>query len=148
MAAPRARGPAAPGTDASGARPPEYTQDGNHWQESGVDTQLLRLGQDPVALFTATAASGPLGRYVARYGPGLHSVAWTIDDLWAAETLLRRRNVRITGADVPGGIYASGGHIGAVGRVDGQRVRRRLTRRRADGLMAGRDSSTYGVSPG
>ncbi|WP_405836578.1 VOC family protein [Streptomyces sp. NBC_01518] len=81
---------------------PIGTQDGNHWQESGVDIQLLRLGQDPVALFTATAASGPLGRYVARYGPGLHSVAWTIDDLWAAETLLRRRNVRITGADVPG----------------------------------------------
>jgi hypothetical protein len=70
--------------------------------ESGAESELLWLGNIPVALFTATDADGPLGRYLARYGPGLHSVAWTIEDLWSTETLLRRRNVRITGADVPG----------------------------------------------
>jgi hypothetical protein len=39
---------------------------------------------------------------VARYGTGLHSVAWTVEDLWGAETLLRRKDIRITGSDIPG----------------------------------------------
>ncbi|AXI76299.1 VOC family protein [Peterkaempfera bronchialis] len=70
--------------------------------ESGAVSEMLWLGGIPVALLTATDGDGPLGRYVARYGTGLHSVAWTVEDLWAAETLLRRRGVRITGVDVPG----------------------------------------------
>jgi hypothetical protein len=70
--------------------------------QSGAESELLWLGNIPVALFTATDASGPLGRHLARHGPGLHSVAWTIEDLRSTEDLLRRRNVRITGTDAPG----------------------------------------------
>lgn len=77
-----------PGTDAS--------------LESGATSTMLWLGDIPLALLIATDTEGPLGRYVARHGAGLHSVAWTVDDLWGAETQLRRRGVRVTGVDLPG----------------------------------------------
>jgi hypothetical protein len=70
--------------------------------ESGARSEMLWLGRSPIGVFTATDTTGPLGHYVERYGSGLHSVAWTVLDLWKAETLLRRRNMRITGIDVPG----------------------------------------------
>jgi catechol 2,3-dioxygenase-like lactoylglutathione lyase family enzyme len=70
--------------------------------ESGARSEMLWLGRSPVCVFTATDMTGPLGHYVSRYGAGLHSVAWTVTDLWKAETLLRRRGLRITGVDVPG----------------------------------------------
>jgi Glyoxalase/Bleomycin resistance protein/Dioxygenase superfamily len=70
--------------------------------ESGARTELLWLGHLPVAVFTAVSDEGPLARYIARYGTGLHSVAWTVQDLWRTETILRRRRIRITGADLPG----------------------------------------------
>lgn len=70
--------------------------------ESGARSEMLWLGGSPVGIFTATDLSGPLGHYISRYGAGLHSVAWTVADLWKAEALLRRRGLRITGVDVPG----------------------------------------------
>jgi Glyoxalase/Bleomycin resistance protein/Dioxygenase superfamily len=70
--------------------------------ESGTDSELLWIGRLPVAVFTAVSDAGPLARYVARHGTGLHSVAWTVQDLWGTETILRRRDIRITGVDLPG----------------------------------------------
>lgn len=70
--------------------------------ESGARSEMLWLGQSPIGIFTATDMTGPLGHYVSRYGAGLHSVAWTVADLWKSETLLRRRGLRVTGVDVPG----------------------------------------------
>jgi hypothetical protein len=70
--------------------------------ESGARTELLWIGHLPVAVFTAVGDEGPLARYVARHGTGLHSVAWTVQDLWRTETILRRRDIRITGVDLPG----------------------------------------------
>jgi hypothetical protein len=70
--------------------------------ESATDTELLWIGHLPVAVFTAPGDEGPMARYVARYGAGLHSVAWTVQDLWGTETIVRRRDIRITGVDLPG----------------------------------------------
>jgi hypothetical protein len=70
--------------------------------ESGARSELLWLADMPIALFTATSDDGLMGRYLARHGTGLHSVAWTVQDLWVTETLLRRKDIRITGVDVPG----------------------------------------------
>jgi hypothetical protein len=70
--------------------------------ESGARAELLWLGHLPVAVLTTVSDEGPLARYVARYGTGLHSVAWTVRDLWRTETILRRKDIRITGTDLPG----------------------------------------------
>lgn len=64
-----------------------------HW------TTMLQLGPSTVALFSAGEddESGTIARYIDRFGAGLHSLAWRVDDLEAAETLVRERGVTITG---------------------------------------------------
>jgi hypothetical protein len=73
--------------------------------ESGARSELLWLGQSPLCLLIATDEVGQLGKYVARYGTGLHSVAWTIDDMWGTQIQLERQGVRVTGIDLPGRHY-------------------------------------------
>ena len=46
------------------------------------------------------AASGPIGRFVAKFGPRWHSIAWYCDDVAAAADRLRSAGVRVLG---PGG---------------------------------------------
>ncbi|MDO9486206.1 MAG: hypothetical protein Q7K25_09135 [Actinomycetota bacterium] len=71
--------------------------------ESGAaSSEMLWLGTMPICIFAADDEVGPLGHFVARNGPGLHSVAWTVNDIWKTESLLRRAELRITGVDIAG----------------------------------------------
>jgi len=71
-------------------------------EESGAFSEIIWLGTLPICIFAASDDDGQLGSFVAKYGAGLHSVAWTVDDLWRTETMLRRNGIRITGVDLPG----------------------------------------------
>jgi methylmalonyl-CoA/ethylmalonyl-CoA epimerase len=68
----------------------------------GATSRMLWHGGLPLILLGAATADGPVGRFMARWGPGMHSVAWEIDDMWTVEHLLRQANIRITGVNVPG----------------------------------------------
>lgn len=70
--------------------------------ESGARSEIHWLGDVPICLLVPTDESGQLAHYVARHGTGLHSVAWTVEDLWASDAKLRRQDVRLTGVDLPG----------------------------------------------
>ncbi|MDO8731889.1 MAG: hypothetical protein Q7L55_04860 [Actinomycetota bacterium] len=71
--------------------------------ESGAAaSEMVWLGTTPFCIFAADDEVGPLGHFVARNGPGLHSVAWTVEDFWKTEALLRRYEYRITGVDISG----------------------------------------------
>ncbi len=70
--------------------------------ESGARSEIVWIGGTPFCVIVPTDERGPLGQYVARHGSGLHSVAWTVDDLWATEARLRQHDVRITGVDIAG----------------------------------------------
>jgi len=71
--------------------------------ESGAAaSEIVWLGGIPFCIFAADDETGPLGHFVARNGPGLHSVAWTVNDIWKTESLLRRSELRITGVDIAG----------------------------------------------
>ncbi|MBW8826194.1 MAG: hypothetical protein JF603_07585 [Acidobacteria bacterium] len=67
------------------------------FEEPGGEQQVTtaRLGHTQVALLAAAGPRGPLGQYVERFGPGLHSVAWRVDDLWVAENLIRQRGIHV-----------------------------------------------------
>lgn len=55
-----------------------------HRQElagQGVEAASLLVGTSRVELLTATAADTPVGRFLARRGPGLHHVAYEVDDV-------------------------------------------------------------------
>ncbi|HLG68460.1 MAG TPA: VOC family protein [Acidimicrobiales bacterium] len=64
-------------------------------------TTMLWLGRSPVALFAAKGddTTGTIGRYLTRFGPGLHSLAWRVRDLQGAEDALRRRGCTIVGVN-------------------------------------------------
>lgn len=63
-------------------------------------TTKARVGTTDLAVFAAPGTEGTIGRFVARYGPGLHSVAWHVDDLWVVENVLRDSGITITGTNV------------------------------------------------
>jgi hypothetical protein len=66
-----------------------------HW------TTMLQVGPTTIALFAAAAddTTGTIGRYVDRYGAGLHSLAWRVSDLEGAEARVRDRGLTVTGVN-------------------------------------------------
>jgi len=50
----------------------------------GVEAAYLRLGTGRVELVSPLAGDTPVGRFLARRGPGMHHVAFEVDDLAAA----------------------------------------------------------------
>ncbi len=66
-----------------------------HW------STVLRIGGTQIAVFAAseTDTDGVIGRFVDRYGAGLHSLAWRVDDLQAAEEAVRSRGLTVTGVN-------------------------------------------------
>ena len=52
--------------------------------EQGVDAASLRIGADRVELLAALGNDTPVGRFLAKRGPGMHHVAYEVDDVGAA----------------------------------------------------------------
>jgi methylmalonyl-CoA/ethylmalonyl-CoA epimerase len=50
----------------------------------GVDAVYLQVGEGRVELVTPLAEDTPVGRFLAKRGPGMHHVAFEVDDLDAA----------------------------------------------------------------
>jgi methylmalonyl-CoA/ethylmalonyl-CoA epimerase len=51
--------------------------------EQGVETATLRVGTGRVELLQATGPDTPVGRFLERRGPGLHHVAFEVEDVAA-----------------------------------------------------------------
>jgi len=52
--------------------------------DQGVEAAYLRLGQGRVELLAALDDDTPVGRFLARRGPGIHHVAFEVEDLGSA----------------------------------------------------------------
>lgn len=68
------------------------------WED--VDSQQVRAhfipaGPAALELLEATSPDSPIGRFLARRGPGLHHVTLRVDDIAAALAELRQRGVRL-----------------------------------------------------
>jgi len=50
-------------------------------EDQGVDTALLRVGQDRIELLASRGPDSPVGRFLDRRGPGMHHVAFEVDDV-------------------------------------------------------------------
>jgi hypothetical protein len=82
---------------------PRFSDEGRvEGGESGATAEVLWVGPSPLAVFVPAGTQSPLTGFLSRYGPGVHSVAWSVDDIWTVESLLRRHGVRITGTDIEG----------------------------------------------
>jgi methylmalonyl-CoA/ethylmalonyl-CoA epimerase len=49
--------------------------------EQGVEAASLRIGPGHVELLSALGPDTPVGRFLLRRGPGMHHVAYEVDDL-------------------------------------------------------------------
>ena len=57
-------------------------------EEQGVETALLRVGNDRIELLSSLDPDTPVGRFLERRGPGMHHVAFEVDDVAAELELL------------------------------------------------------------
>jgi methylmalonyl-CoA/ethylmalonyl-CoA epimerase len=52
--------------------------------DQGVEAASLRIGADRVELLAALDEDTPVGKFLAKRGPGMHHVAYEVDDVGAA----------------------------------------------------------------
>jgi methylmalonyl-CoA/ethylmalonyl-CoA epimerase len=53
-------------------------------EDQGVEAAYLRVGEGRVELMSAIEEDTPVGRFLARRGPGMHHVAYEVPDVAAA----------------------------------------------------------------
>jgi len=53
-------------------------------EDQGVEAVYLRVGSGRVELMSALAEDTPVGRFLAKRGPGMHHVAYEVPDVTAA----------------------------------------------------------------
>jgi methylmalonyl-CoA/ethylmalonyl-CoA epimerase len=63
--------------------------------EQGVDAALLDVGDGHIELLQPLGPDTPVGKFLARKGPGLHHVAYRVDDVEATLQALSQRGLRL-----------------------------------------------------
>lgn len=63
--------------------------------DQGVDAVYLRIGDGRVELVSPLAADTPVGRFLAKRGPGMHHVAFEVADVAAAIDELGRAGATV-----------------------------------------------------
>jgi len=63
--------------------------------EQGVDAVLLDVGENHVELLAPLGDDTPVGKFLARKGPGLHHVAYQVADIDATLDALRAAGLRL-----------------------------------------------------
>ena len=63
--------------------------------EQGVEAVLLDVGDSHVELLKPLAEDTPVGRFLAKKGPGLHHVAYRVDDVGVALQAARDAGLRL-----------------------------------------------------
>ena len=75
--------------------------------EQGVEAVLLDVGENHVELLKPLSDDTPVGRFLAKRGPGLHHVAYQVADIDAALAALAEAGVRLIDAEPRVGIRSS-----------------------------------------
>ncbi len=69
---------------------------------AGTDISLFRVGGYPFILLAKGVPGGPVANFLGRYGPGVHSLAWEVEDMWTVQNLLIEDGIRIGAVNIPG----------------------------------------------
>jgi methylmalonyl-CoA/ethylmalonyl-CoA epimerase len=76
-------------------------------EEQGVDAALLDVGACHVELLRPLGPETPVGRFLAKRGPGLHHVAYRVGAIDAALAKLKEEGVELIDAEPRAGIRSS-----------------------------------------
>jgi methylmalonyl-CoA/ethylmalonyl-CoA epimerase len=53
-------------------------------EEQGVEAAFIQVGESRLELLSSLGEDTPVGRFLAKRGPGMHHVAYEVDDIRAA----------------------------------------------------------------
>jgi methylmalonyl-CoA/ethylmalonyl-CoA epimerase len=76
-------------------------------QEQGVEAVLLDVGENHVELLAPLGPDTPVGRFLAKKGPGLHHVAYQVSDIDATLAALRQAGLGLIDEQARVGIRGS-----------------------------------------
>jgi len=74
-------------------------------EDQGVEAASIRVGESRVELLAALGEDTPVGRFLARRGPGMHHVAYEVDDVLAAIRDLAGRGVELIDEEPRRGMF-------------------------------------------
>jgi len=75
--------------------------------QQGVEAVLLDVGENHVELLAPLGADTPVGKFLAKRGPGMHHVAYQVTDIEATLASLREAGVRLIDEQPRDGIRGS-----------------------------------------
>jgi methylmalonyl-CoA/ethylmalonyl-CoA epimerase len=75
--------------------------------EQGVEAVLLDVGENHVELLAPLSPDTPVGRFLAKNGPGLHHVAYQVDDIDGALGTLKAAGLKLIDEQPRTGIRGS-----------------------------------------
>jgi len=73
--------------------------------EQGVEAAAVRVGESRIELLAATEDDSPVGRFLAKRGPGMHHVAYEVDDLDAELAELDEQGIELIDHEPRNGFY-------------------------------------------
>jgi methylmalonyl-CoA epimerase len=76
-------------------------------EEQGVEAVLLDVGENHVELLAPLSPETPVGKFLASRGPGLHHVAYQVQDIDAALDACRRVGLKLIDEQPRTGIRGS-----------------------------------------
>lgn len=74
-------------------------------EDQGVEAVSVRVGQSIVELMGSLGEDTPVGRFLAKRGPGMHHVAYEVEDLPAALRSLSDRGVELIDEQPRSGLF-------------------------------------------
>ncbi|MFP5361777.1 MAG: methylmalonyl-CoA epimerase [Thermoleophilia bacterium] len=63
--------------------------------EQGVEAVLLDVGENHIELLAPTGPDTPVGKFIAKKGPGMHHVAYQVDDIEATLAALKDAGLKL-----------------------------------------------------
>jgi methylmalonyl-CoA epimerase len=76
-------------------------------EEQGVEAVLLDVGENHVELLAPLGPETPVGKFLAKQGPGLHHVAYQVADIDATLQALERAGLQMIDSSPRAGIRGS-----------------------------------------
>jgi catechol 2,3-dioxygenase-like lactoylglutathione lyase family enzyme len=73
-----------------------------HDDQDGSEMGMVWMGNVPFLALGSADPDGLVGRWLAKNGPGVQSLAWEVPDMWSAQNYLQQLGIGITGVHVPG----------------------------------------------
>jgi methylmalonyl-CoA/ethylmalonyl-CoA epimerase len=74
-------------------------------EKEGLEAAFIRTGSGEVELMRATRDDSPVGKFVAKRGPGLHHVAYAVEDIVAALAQAKSAGLELIDAQPRSGMH-------------------------------------------